>query len=298
MTLEGFAEDLKRELYRRMEEGSCSGGVNRRIEYRVIQKNNGVRRHGILVMEEKERVIPYIYVERYLEEYEGGRQLQDIASEIEEAWGKQLEEVKEKTLEFSFEAIQDKIVYYLVHYERNREWLEQVPHLPFLDLALTFHVTVFQREQSYGSVPIQNKHLEKWDVDLKELCRLAAENTPKLFPEEIRRLEDVLEIEPVGIPMYLISNTASIHGAAAVLYPSVLSALAKRLDGSFYLLPSSIHEFIAVPFKREYAPEELREIVREVNESQVEEEEYLSDQIYYYDRDKKVIVKVDDSSFL
>ncbi len=38
MTLEGFAEDLKRELYRRMEEGSCSGGVNRRIEYRVIQK--------------------------------------------------------------------------------------------------------------------------------------------------------------------------------------------------------------------------------------------------------------------
>ena len=101
MTLEGFAEDLKRELYRRMEEGSCSGGVNRRIEYRVIQKNNGVRRHGILVMEEKERVIPYIYVERYLEEYEGGRQLQDIASEIEEAWGKQLEEVKEKTLEFS-----------------------------------------------------------------------------------------------------------------------------------------------------------------------------------------------------
>ena len=98
--------------------------------------------------------------------------------------------------------------------------------------------------------------------------------------------------------MYLISNTASIHGAAAVLYPSVLSALAKRLDGSFYLLPSSIHEFIAVPFKREYAPEELREIVREVNESQVEEEEYLSDQIYYYDRDKKVIVKVDDSSFL
>ena len=295
MTVEGFAEDLKRELCRRMEEQAIrSGKPRRKIEYRVLKRNNGVRHHGILVMEEEARIVPYIYIERYLEEYEGGRRLQDIAAEIEQTWGRQLEEGKEQKLDSSYEAVREKLVCRLVHYEKNKEWLDQVPYLPFLDLAVTFHVMLFQEERTSGSIPVRNSHLKNWEIDLKELCRLAMENTPRLFPQEIRRLEDLLEIEPVGIPMYLISNTSGVYGAAAILYPSVLSELAERLDASLYLLPSSIHEFIAVPFCEKYKPEELREVVREINESQVPEEEYLSNEVYYYDREKGVVGKAED----
>ena len=293
MTIESFVENLKKELYRReVWQREQSGVSERRIEYHVIRKNNGVKHHGILVMEEEERIIPYIYVERYLEEYEEGRQLQDIASEIEQVWGKQREEMKNQELDFSYERIQEQIVYRLVHYKKNEEWLERVPYLPMLDLAVTFHTVLFQEEHAIGSVQLQNRHLEHWGVTAEEICRRAMENTPRLFPAEIHPLEEVLKMEPSGVPMYLISNASGLNGAAAILYPSLLSEFSEKLHTSLYLLPSSIHEFIAVPFRREYDVEGLREIVREVNENQVPEEEYLSDEVYYYDRKNAVILKL------
>lgn len=288
MTIERFVDALKAELVQKIEG---------QIEYRTVRKNNGVLYHGIQICQKRETIMPYIYVERYLEEYERGRELSDIIQEILHIWETQVQKIKDQTLDFRFEALKDQIVYRLIHYEKNRELLEGIPYIPLLDLAVTFHVAMIREQEEVGMFRIEQNHLDTWGVTLAEVMRLAIENTPRLFPQKIYPLEELVGLPPdilegmsdTLIPMYVISNKNGINGASAILYPAVLPELAEDLQANLYLLPSSIHEFIAIPFQREYDINRLREVVREVNRYQVPEEEYLSDEVYYYDRKRAIL---------
>ena len=87
--------------------------------------------------------------------------------------------------------------------------------------------------------------------------------------------------------MYVLTNRLRSHGAAAVLYEGCLEKIAAELACNYYVLPSSIHEVILTPDRHGFSYEELSSMVKEINESQVREEEVLSDHAYYYDRNRK-----------
>ena len=53
------------------------------------------------------------------------------------------------------------------------------------------------------------------------------------------------------------------------------------MEDDFYILPSSIHEWIVVPASVQ-DPDVLRSIVQEINGSTVDEAEQLSDSVYTY----------------
>lgn len=54
--------------------------------------------------------------------------------------------------------------------------------------------------------------------------------------------------------------------------------------GDFYILPSSIHELLAVPVSTAEI-EELRQMVKEVNDNEVAPEEILGYEVYRYNRE-------------
>ena len=56
------------------------------------------------------------------------------------------------------------------------------------------------------------------------------------------------------------------------------------LKKDYYILPSSVHEVIIVPYSEIYVCSKLDEMVREINSTQVEEEDVLSNHVYLYDR--------------
>ena len=58
--------------------------------------------------------------------------------------------------------------------------------------------------------------------------------------------------------------------------------MAERLKDSLYLLPSSVHEVIAIPASAAGDPKELPSLVQEINLTEVAPEEILSDCVYYY----------------
>ena len=66
----------------------------------------------------------------------------------------------------------------------------------------------------------------------------------------------------------------------------VLKKLADQLDSNLYLLPSSVHEIIAVRSDPNTDVSYLTEMVNEANNYVVEPENYLSDHVYYFDREK------------
>ena len=56
------------------------------------------------------------------------------------------------------------------------------------------------------------------------------------------------------------------------------------LRKDYYILPSSVHEVVIVPYSRELSVEEMNEMVEEINVTQLAEEEVLSGHVYLYER--------------
>lgn len=62
--------------------------------------------------------------------------------------------------------------------------------------------------------------------------------------------------------------------------------IADRVGDGFIVLPSSLHEMIVLPPKAESEYERLADMVREVNDTQVDVEERLSCHVYAYSRNE------------
>ena len=94
--------------------------------------------------------------------------------------------------------------------------------------------------------------------------------------------------------MWIISNERGTNGAASMLYENELHKLSVQLGTDLFILPSSIHEVIAVPAD-DLEPEELAQMVSEINMGQVELGERLSNQVYYYDKELRKLSLATDT---
>ena len=90
--------------------------------------------------------------------------------------------------------------------------------------------------------------------------------------------------------MYVLTNSLRNYGAACLFYPHVLEMVGEMLKEDYYVLPSSVHEVIIVPESKALDADEMSEMVVEINETQVEPEEVLSDHAYFYQRDSKKLM--------
>lgn len=273
------------------------------VEARDVRKNNGVILHGMSVMKRGQNVAPTIYLDTFLEAYELGAAFGTIVQRLlqiceESASGEDMD------IGFfrSFEKVRDRICYRLVGRERNRELLEDMPHVGFLDMAVCFFYAYQDEEFGDGFILIHNSHMEAWETDTAELLALARRNTRRIFPWECRTLEEILdeldvmdgpsgqEDNWIGFPLLVLSNDRRAYGAACLLYPGVLEGIAEKEGCSLYILPSSVHEAILLPDDGKIMPNELKMMVPEVNRTKVAAEDVLTDSVYYYDMQKKEVV--------
>lgn len=74
--------------------------------------------------------------------------------------------------------------------------------------------------------------------------------------------------------MYVMTNRRKINGAAEILFPENLDKLASVLHSDIYIIPSSIHEVIAIS-SNGHSADELQEMVNDINMNQVDLEDRL-----------------------
>ncbi len=261
------------------------------ISARTVRKNNGTQRCGILIEDERTNIAPTIYLEEYYQQFLGGKGTDQIAKEVVELY----EELKkdrpwdEKKL-VEYERIKEKIIYRLVGCEANKELLKDIPFVPYLDLAIIFCVLLDVEDYGMVTMTIRNSHLKLWNTTKEDIYEKARHNTWCELPGEFLSMSDLIS-ELTGIrekcpeeQMYVVTNKHRNYGAAVILYPDRLAGIALCLKENFYVIPSSVHEMIIVPESASPGRRILTEMLREVNETQVPDEEILSDQVYYYDR--------------
>lgn len=281
-------------------------GEQYNVRINDVMKNNGVVLSGITMMQDDSNISPTIYLNNYYEAYESGEvTLGYIVEDVLDTYERnKVNRSVDMRFFMNYESIKDRIIFKLIHAERNKDLLKDVPHIKYLDFAIVFQCLVSEEMFGNATIMIHKAHLKIWQTTVEEIYEKALQNTPKLQRYDIKSMRDVLcemmlleqmeggstkETEeylkelPDSVPMYVLSNRSRVQGAACILYPNILKDFAKAIRSDFYILPSSIHEVILLPAENNEDTEALKNMVREVNESQVEREEVLSDSVYYYD---------------
>ena len=272
------------------------------VELREVRKNNGVVLQGLMIRKQEENVMPTIYLNSFREAYEGGVTFADIVRKIvsiyrEDGAGRKID----VSFFRDFDKVKERICYRLVNRERNRELLEQVPYIPFLDLAICFYYAFDGAGVEHGMIPVYRSHLDIWKVSEQNLMECAMKNTPRLFPGEVIPMENALEdlLQELSeemrqefrqkVSMKILTNSRKTYGACSILYPEVVEQVAEQMEGDIYLIPSSVHEMLALPKEQERSGEELQAMIAEVNSTEISPEEVLSDHLYFFSRKDKEI---------
>lgn len=269
------------------------------VEISVVKKNNGVSKAGLSIREDEHDVSPLLYLDDYYIHYQNGELLENIIRNIRADYDKkvQMAAVKIPNLQ-EFENIRGRVIYRLVNYEKNKEILEDCPHIRLYDLAVTFRWVARIDDVGVSTSLITNKQVKEWGVSVNDLVLAARQNTPRLFPAQIIDMEEMLAgmvsfiLYPSDIPMYILTNKQELNGASALLYGDVLKDFANKKGADMYILPSSIHEVIMVPADRINDPTKLLSIVHDANTTVVSIGDVLSDSVYYYDRKTDYITEI------
>ncbi len=272
-------------------------GERVRVSIHTARKYNGVMRRGLLFSEQDGRVSPTIYLEEYYRRFEQGGAMDAVVAEIVKLYGRlRMEKTWEKRTLHDYAELGERIVYRLVNREKNLEMLREMPYIPYLDLAVIFYVLFESDICGTAAMPVREEHLRQWGVAKEQVCKQARDNTCRLLPCEFKAMSSVMaefmDTEDMGEKdiLFVLTNRSRSFGAAAVLYPGELERIGNFLEEDYYVLPSSVHEMLVVRKSAVLGKEPLSEMVKEINETQVAEEEVLSDRAYYYDRARKELV--------
>lgn len=293
MEFTSFAEVIKEEIERRTDK-------NNQVKINDVIKNNGIVLKGLTILQNDSNISPTIYLNHYYEAFKN--ELISIEAIVEGVLDNYEKNKVKRSIDMKsfmdFEQIKGKIIFKLVNTKRNEELLSDVPHISFLDLSIVFQCLITGDMFDNATILIHNAHLKLWGISTNELYEIAKHNAPKLQQMEIRNMKDVLcqltfeenedminEDEINGeTPMYVLSNKMRVYGAACILYDDILKDFASALDKDIFILPSSIHEVILLPVTGDEDYDGLKQMVKEVNETQVEPEEVLSDSVYYFEK--------------
>lgn len=284
------------------------------ISIQQVVKNNDVVLDGLSIRNPDSNLSPNIYLNPLYEQYQKGRNLDELVSGIADTYIENMEPIENRTFQVqiedikNYEVVKGEIFPRLVNLEKNTTRLQNVPYTQREDLAITYHVKVSGNRDSIGSLMITNELMEVYGVTKEKLHTQAMENMERLSPpvflplgemivdvmtEDFGRNEGVSQEEakeyvkdmiPTGGPnVYCLTNQYKMNGAVGIMSESIQQMVADRVGGDYYVLPSSVHEVLIVPQSAGMDPEELTDMVNTVNEGCVMQDEILSDHVYQYD---------------
>ena len=247
---------------------------------------NGVRKELFLIGERNAKCMPRFDLRAYYETYLERGTMENLFEEIEQAVCSKKIPTEQKLKElFSGEQIRERLIVRLLNRKCNEELLKDMPHLPFLDLAITFHVLVEKEEGGTKTVRVTKKIWDEYIGEpLLDMYQLALHNTELYFPARMEKLEKMLLMPDLenDSGLFLLTNQYGIYGATVILYEGVQKKIESVLGGGYYVIPSSVHEVLLISQKEVLDEGVLKDTILEVNRTQVGAEEVLSNLLYRY----------------
>ena len=276
-------------------------GKNTSVSINKVTKNNGLVLTAVTIKNNDSNLAPNIYLDSHLIDYNYGKPITAIIDDILKIYKNQktINNFDVSTIT-DFHKINNNICCKLVNAEKNKQFLSNAPHKLIHDLAIVFYIIV-ERNDDYNTViEVTNDIFSNWNITLEQLNDLAFKNTMRIHKESIITASELMKefiqanmldekdlldfiLDNTVCPMFVVTNDYKVNGAITMFYDNLMKRFAKKIGGSFYILPSSVHETLFIPFSKDIDIEYLYDMVRDVNKTAISEEEYLSDSVYYYD---------------
>lgn len=265
-----------------------------------VIKNNDTVLSGVCIRDKsvKHSASPNIYLEGFFDSYLEDESFNSVLEDIADMYRKHMRDIDVDLSMFdSFDTCKHLVLPRIVNAEKNKERLKKIPHRIVEDLAVVYYLTVKKDADGLMSTCIEYPMFESWGISLDLLHDISIYNmqmneTPScvsLFEQisetmrEIGMSDEAIEVEKENAPsMYVLSNITKLNGASVVLDKNFMESVADEIGDDFFVLPSSTHECLAVPYDMNISCHALKEMVREANDTVVSSPEILSYSVYQY----------------
>nr|WP_302142573.1 DUF5688 family protein [uncultured Schaedlerella sp.] len=283
-------ETFRQEMKKLVEEG-LRGKGEYSLSWNTVHKNN-VTKKGLMISEEGSLVSLSVYFDQPYQEYLGGRPLSDISREIIEMNVERCcPDVSALPLK-DYGKMKEKLRVRLVGREQNEAYLEEGPYKLHPMGAEILYAELGNSSEGAMRMHVTHQNLQEWDVPVQGAFEAALENSQREEGVQFQSMTAVTaSILGAESPeeetfdkkdIYVLTNQSRDHGAAVLLYPGVLEDVHKKMEGDYYILPSSLHEVLILSKEVGFTPAELRKMVVEVNREQVDPEEQLGNDVYEF----------------
>lgn len=285
-----FIYGLQKELQERV-------GAKAKVCLSTVEKLNGANEDALVIEKDGKELHLRIYLRDLYEESGMGSNLEACVEGLYHLC-EEKPFVSRGDIPGSWQSAKRRIELRLVKKKWNKEILREVPYKEYLDFAVIFVVFLAENEGVHATLTVSLGLMKKWEIELEELWEAAQENLKKesfLVKSIDSVLGDVIgeetmeeDVKEQCGALYVMSNARQCYGARVILRKDILRRFAKERNNNLYLLPCSLHEFLALEDDGVCESSGLKNLVCEMNEESgmIKQEQWLSDSVYYYDREK------------
>lgn len=273
------------------------------IKLQEVEKNNGLKLTGITIPNGDQRIVPTIYLDSLYQEYINGKDVDscvgDVADMRIEAQGK-AEFLNMGVPDIlDYEKMKDKLQVRICDKEWNTDRLEDKAFTEHGDFAAYYAINLEENREGISSIPVTISLMNEWGVSVEQIqadAMMADRNRGVRLVDMTQIIESMifggtpknllnekLDMETVENPMFCLTNESKMNGASLLLQEDIRKQIGECLGSDYFVIPSSIHEVLIIPDNGIFQVSELNAMVQEVNETQVERQEQLSDKVQFCD---------------
>jgi len=241
-----------------------------------FEKANGVVLTGIEVRSEDSNVATVIYIDKMIEE---GLTVDEVAEKVSELAKEKAKPSIDTSVFTDKDFVTEHLRARLYNKATNAEVFRSAEKYGFADLII---VPYIENVIENGSVRINNSLLDGLGMTADEVLDIAEENSRQAV--KVQTMAEIMaEMMGMELPMdddapqmHVVTNDTKTFGAYAII--PMLNYFKDKFPEGFAVLPSSVHEVIVV----ETNDPTLDNMVQEVNDTQVQVEEQLSNHAYRF----------------
>ena len=181
-----------------------------------------------------------------------------------------------------YDSIKDLLEVNAISEKYNRDVLAGTKYRVLGDIAIVYFINADK------AIPVLNA------ISIKQIENDALLNSMTRNPAVIKSMDSEIEsIIGISIPkdeatseMYIASVPSKKFGACVLAYPGFFEQAAATIGGSYYVIPSSVHELILVKDSGNLSDDDINKFkndIKLVNKTILARDEILSDSLYHYD---------------
>ena len=295
-------------------------------ELRVFQvgKDNGMKEAlSVIVDSEVRDTWPMVYLDKMYENYQICGNLRGVMIAAGNFLEQGYQGMEQSYQMLDADNLRLNVEMEIVNTQLNEKLLKDAPHKEFQDLSVIYRWAVASDPVFTASSVVTDAILEKTGVTEEELYQCAVENTRRKNKAKVVSIEETMEgrhdmidfgpgvtdkeaylkkmiADAKANPqttMWVLSNEQGQRGAVQMVYEENLRKIGEMMKTDLYIIPSSRHEVMVV--SDGYMPlMQLEDMLMYGNQDMGDRADFLSNNIYHYDRARRKVQAVTDNPVL